>query len=181
MAWSLRPWPVGPSWDWEIRKKQDVSVVPGASRFSPGILHRTRWRPVWRCFCPILPIHLSTTWKISAEAFAKLQADPMYFGELSAFKPDDLPSTWRVAWEPSPLDFSLLEVWSEDAKRLPSVINVAYDPSTIRMIKGLRLEWYKVQMSLSLLGLGLALFTVLLLGRALFFTPLSSFQGKKLA
>jgi hypothetical protein len=108
------------------------------------------------------------------ESFAKLQADPLYFNDLSAFKAEDVPASWRVGWEADPLDFSLLEIWAEDVRRLPSVINVAYDPSAILTIKGLRSAWYKIRLTLASIVLVGVLFTVILLGRLLFFTPLSS-------
>lgn len=127
-----------------------------------------------------LPGAKEVTFVSSQEAFAKLQADPLYFNDLSSFKPEDLPASWRVSWDGDSLDFSLLDLWAEDVKHLPSVTNLAFDPHAVSLIKGLRSAWYAVRLTLAALVLSGLIFVMVLLGRLLFFTSLNGAQFQKI-
>ncbi len=102
-------------------------------------------------------------------AFQDLQNDPLYIGDTNAFDADDLPFSWRVRWNPRAVDFSLLPLFSEDVRRVPGVVEVAYDPRQLEMIHRLRVQRFAVQTALWLTGFVVALGILFLLGRLLFF------------
>lgn len=105
----------------------------------------------------------------SEEAFQGLQNDPLYLGDINSFEAADLPTSWRVHWDPRSVDFSLLPLFAEDVRRVSGVIDVAYDPRQLEMIHHLRGQRYAVLTALWTVGLVVALGALFLFGRLIFF------------
>ena len=105
----------------------------------------------------------------------ELRNEPMLAGQMSALDPSALPSAWQVAWSPD-MDAAQLSSDLDDLRRLPAVVDVAYDRRDLEKIAAYRNAWLKVRVLLSaLLVIGATLFAVLL-GRFLFFTNLRAIR-----
>ena len=119
---------------------------------------------------------------VTAEAaFQDMQNDPLYLGDVNSFEASDLPSSWRVHWDPRSVDFSLLPLFAEDMRHVSGVVEVAYDPRQLEMIHHLRAQRYAVQTALWVAGLVVALGTLFLLGRLVFFSRPFRWTGKSAA
>lgn len=117
----------------------------------------------------VLPGVLGVTFVSSEEAFQQIQSDPLYLTDVSAFEASDLPSSWRVEWDPSSVDFSLLPLFAEDVRRISGVADVAYDPRHLDMVHRHRSLWFAVQAAIWMAGMVTAVGALILLGRFFFF------------
>lgn len=98
----------------------------------------------------------------------QLKTEPLLADQIPLLDQAALPAVWNVGWGAG-IDASSMVENLQELKKLPGVVDVAFDGRELRTLVGSRVLWLKVRVIVSALALlGAALFC-LLLGRLLFF------------
>lgn len=102
------------------------------------------------------------------KAFADLQQDPFLANDMQKFSAEFLPPTWQVTWESHVIAPHQQREAFDEIKRIPNVLDVAYDERSVAMINDLRQHWLHVRFVVAV-AITFGLIAILLvMGRYLF-------------
>lgn len=101
----------------------------------------------------------------------RLRRESLLQNQISALDPSRLPAIWQVDWSES-LNLETIDDTLADLKRVPGVMDVAFEQRELDKVRYFRRQWFKTRLALSVLCVLGALMAVVFLGRFLFFTEL---------
>ena len=106
----------------------------------------------------------------------RLRREPLLERHVGVLDPARLPSFWRVNWAPT-FDASRMDDLIAEIRRLPGVMDVAFDIRELDKVRYFRAVWFKVRLLLSSIALVGILLGAVVLGRFLFFAPPFAFSA----
>ncbi|MBV9079869.1 MAG: hypothetical protein JO102_01980 [Elusimicrobia bacterium] len=109
-------------------------------------------------------------YKTPQDMMTRLSSEPLLAKQLDAIDPAQLPGSWLVEWTPE-FDASKMGDTLDEIRRMPGVVDVAFDTRQLDKVRVFRLMWLDLRLVLSILAAIGTLIAVLLFGRFLFFRP----------
>jgi len=107
---------------------------------------------------------------VSSQVIAdKLNQDPMLSREITPESTSLFPPSWEVSWSTVNLDYDKQSLLLSEVRRLPGVIDIAYDQHLLDLAHRFKSQWLLAKMALSAVLFLTVVALFILGGRALFF------------
>lgn len=108
----------------------------------------------------------------SENMLEKLRNDPMLAPDLDFVDAAAFPASWEVRWDIEKMKVNEQRDLAREAKKMASVVDVAFDEATLEFLNKLKRLWFRVDLMFAggaLLG---SVFLFFLAGKFFFFNPL---------
>jgi hypothetical protein len=122
------------------------------------------------------PGALNVTYLPPVDVLKIVQADHLFSEDLSDINIKDLPGSWEVQWSNEVASPPVNEIVA-DIKKSPGVIEVAFDGKAIEQARFLRKLRTTLRLMLAVTVFVAVLFSLIVLGRFIFLSTPTKFQG----